>query len=58
MAAKCEVAPVGEEVPASADPFDNEPVSEELAALWRSNPNHVRRRWRALVGHPMPSGLG
>ena len=58
MAAKCDVAPVEEEVPASADPFDNEPASEELAALWRSGSNHVRRRWRALVGHPMPNGLG
>ena len=58
MAAKCDAAPVGEEVPASADPFDNAPASEELAALWRSGPNHVRRRWRALVGHPMPNGLG
>ena len=58
MAAKCDAAPVGEEVPASADPFDDEPASEELAALWRSGPNHVRRRWRALVGRPMPSGLG
>ena len=58
MAAKCDVAPVGKEVPASADPFDNEPASEELAALWRLGPDHVRRRWRALVGHPMPTGLG
>ena len=58
MDAKCDAAPMGEEVPASADPFDNEPASEELAALWRLGPNHVRRRWRALVGHPMPSGLG
>ena len=58
MDAKCDAAPVGKEVPASADPFDNEPASEELAALWRLGPNHVRRRWRALVGHPMPTGLG
>ena len=58
MDAKCDAAPVWKEVPASADPFDQEPASEELAALWRSGPDPVRRRWRALVGRPMPSGLG
>ena len=58
MDAKCDAVPMGEEVPAGADPFDQEPASEELAALWRSGPNHVRRRWRALVGRTMPNGMG
>ena len=58
MAAKCNAAPVGAETSSATDPFNDEPASEELAALWRLGPDPVRRRWRALVGHPMPSGLG
>ena len=58
MDAKHDAALVREKLPASADPFDHEPASEELVALWRLGPDHVRRRWRALVGRPMPGGLG
>ena len=35
-----------------------DPVSDEFEALWRLGPDAVRRRWRGLVGKPMPRGLG
>ena len=49
---------VTEEVASAADPFDNQLASEELALLWTLEPDQVRRRWRSLVGRPMPSELG
>ena len=49
---------VTEEGASAADPFDDQPASEELAVLGRLGPDQVRRRWRSLIGRPMPSGLG
>ena len=46
------------EVASAADPFDEQPASEELALLWKLGPDQVRRRWRTLVGRPIPIGLG
>ena len=34
------------------------PVEGELEALWRLGLEAVRRRWRSLVGRPMPRGMG
>ena len=58
MAINVDVAAIGVETQSAADPSDIEPASEELVALFQLGPEHVRRRWRALVGRPMPSGLG
>ena len=49
---------VTEEVASAANPFDDQSASEEIALLWTLGPDQVRRRWRTLVGRPMPIGLG
>ena len=49
---------VTEEGASAADPFDDQPATEELAVLGRLGPDQVHRRWRSLIGCPMPSGLG
>ena len=45
---------VTEEVASAANPFDDQSASEEIALLWTLGPDQVRRRWRTLVGRPMP----
>ena len=57
MVAQCEVSAIADS-DAAIERRVADPVSDELEALWRLGPDAVRRRWRGLVGKPMPNGLG